>query len=59
LEKKTYLWAKGLYGLSKDLGPEKHPNILRKNEFKETRVYMKVKEGGVHHNKYNGSCMKQ
>jgi hypothetical protein len=24
--KKAYLWAKGLLGLSKDLGPKRHPN---------------------------------
>jgi hypothetical protein len=57
--KEAYLWAKGFYGLSKDLGPKKHPNNWKKNESKETRVSMKVKEGGVHQIKYNGFCMKQ
>jgi hypothetical protein len=51
--------VKGPYGLSKDLGPKKHPNIWRKNESKETKVSMKMKEGNVDQIKYNGSYMKQ
>ncbi len=55
----TYLRIKGPFGLSKDPGPKKHPKILRKEESKETRDFMKVEVGGVHHNKYNGHCTKQ
>jgi hypothetical protein len=54
--KEACLWAKGLLGLSKDLGPKKHPNIWRRKESKETRESMKVKKGGVQHNRFDGRC---
>ncbi len=37
------LRAKGPFGLSKDLGPKRCPNILWREESKEIRDYMKVK----------------
>jgi hypothetical protein len=55
----TYLRTKRPFGLSKDPRPKKHPKILRKEESKETRDFMKVEVGGVHRNKYNGHCTKQ
>jgi hypothetical protein len=36
------LRAKGPYGLSKDLGPKRRPNILCREESKEIRDFMKV-----------------
>jgi hypothetical protein len=33
--KEACLWVKSLLGLSKDLGPKKHPNTSRKKEFKK------------------------
>jgi len=53
------LRVKGLFGLSKDHGPKRHPNTLWKEESKEVKGSMKVENGGVHHKKYNGHCMKQ
>ncbi len=52
------LQAKGLYGLSKDLGSKMCPNTLWKEESKKIKDSMKVKNGGVHHRKYDGCCMK-
>jgi hypothetical protein len=52
--RKTCLWAKSPYGLSKDHGPKRHPKIWRKEESKEAKDFMKVEEGGVHHKKYDG-----
>jgi hypothetical protein len=46
--RETYLWARGLSGLSKDLRPKRHLNILRKENSKEVRDFMKVEERGVH-----------
>jgi hypothetical protein len=57
-KEKTCLWARGLFGLSKDLGPKRHLNIWRKDESKKKRAFMKMKEGGVHHKKHDGHCMK-
>jgi hypothetical protein len=31
----------------------------RRNQKKLVRDFMKVEEGGVHHNKYDGHCIKQ
>jgi hypothetical protein len=45
--------------LSKDLGPNKHPNIWRKEKSKEMKNSMKVEKGGVHHKRYDGHCTKQ
>jgi hypothetical protein len=57
--RKVYLWARNLFRLSKDHRPKTHPNTQRREESKEARDPMKVKDGGVHHNKYDGYCMKQ
>jgi hypothetical protein len=57
--KEAYLHAKGPSKLSKDLGPKKKSNTWRKEESKEMKEYMKMEEGGVHHKKYEGRCMKQ
>jgi hypothetical protein len=57
--KETYLWTRNLYRLSKDFGPKRCPNTWRREESKETRESMKVGEGGVHCNRYDGHCMKQ
>jgi len=53
------LSVKSLFGLSKDVGPQKHPNILWKEESKEIKNSMKVENGGVHHKIYDGCCTKQ
>jgi hypothetical protein len=52
------LRAKGPFGLSKDPGPKRSPNILWKEESKEIKDFMKVEDGGVHRKKYNGHCTK-
>ncbi len=57
--RKACLWARGPFGLSKDPGPKKHPNIGSMYESKEIRDFMKVEEGGVHCKKYDGCCTKQ
>ncbi len=44
--------AKGLFGLSKDLGPKRRPNIWTKEELQEVRDFMNVEKGNVHR------CMK-
>jgi hypothetical protein len=40
--KEVCLRAKGLYGLSKDLGPKRHPNTLWREKSKEIRDFTKV-----------------
>ncbi len=57
IEKKTCLWAKGLFGLSKDFKPKRRINIWK--ESKEIRDFVKVEDGGVHHKKYDVCCTKQ
>jgi hypothetical protein len=57
--KETCLWARTSSRLSKDLGPKKHPNTWKREESKEVWKFMKVEEGGVHCNRYNGHYMKQ
>jgi len=57
--RETCLRAKGLSGLSKDLEPKRSPNTLWKEESKEIRDFMKVKDGRVHHKRYGGRCTKQ
>jgi hypothetical protein len=42
------LWAKGLFGLSKDPGPKRGPNTLWREESKDIKNFMKVENGGVH-----------
>ncbi len=59
IKKEVSLWAKNPFGLSKDLGPKWRPNIQMRDESKEIRDFMKVKEGGMHHNRYDGHCKKQ
>jgi hypothetical protein len=59
IKNKVCLWAKGPYGLSKDLGPKSRPNTWRKEESKEIRDSVKVEDGGVHCNRYDGRCTKQ
>ncbi len=44
------LQAKDLFRLSKDLGPKICLNILRKEDSKEIRDFVKVDDGGVNHN---------
>jgi hypothetical protein len=56
---KIYLYARSLYGLSKDPRPKRHLNIWRREESKEMRDFMKVKKGGVHRKRYEGHCTKQ
>jgi hypothetical protein len=53
------LWAKGPYGLSKDLGPKRCLNIWKKEKSKKMRGFMKVEKKGVHCKKYDGHYMKQ
>jgi len=53
------LRTKGPFGLSKDLGPNKHPNILWKEKSKEIKDFMKVEDGGAHRKRYNGGYTKQ
>jgi hypothetical protein len=38
----TCLWIKGLFGLSKDFEPKRHPNTWKKEESENKGVY----EGG-------------
>jgi hypothetical protein len=59
IEKEVYLQAKGLSWLLKDPRPKNCPNTLWKEESKETRDFMKVEDGGVHHKKYDERCTKQ
>ncbi len=59
IRREAYLWARSPYGLSKDLGPKRCPNIWRKEKSKEIRDSMKVEDGSVHLNKYDGCCTKQ
>ncbi len=56
--RKVCLQAKGLFGLSKDSRPKRCPNIWKREESKEVKDFMKVKNGSVHHNKYDGRCTK-
>ncbi len=56
---KVCLRARSIFGLSKDLGPKRCPNIWRREESKEMKDFMKVEEGGVHHKRYEDHCMKQ
>jgi hypothetical protein len=58
IRREACLQAKGLFGLSKDLGPERHLNILWKEESKEIRASMKMENGNVHHKKYDGCYTK-
>ncbi len=51
------LRIKGPLGLSKDLGPKRHPNTLWRGESKEIKDSMKVEDGGVHCKIYDGCCM--
>ncbi len=48
------LRAKGPFGLSKDLGPKRCPNILWRGESKEAKDSMKVEDGSVHRKRYVG-----
>ncbi len=57
--KEVCLQTKSPFKLLKDPKPKRCPNILWKEESKETRDSMKVENGGVHHKKYDGYCMKQ
>jgi len=57
--RKVCLRTKGPSKLLKDPEPKRHPNIWRKDEFFKIRDFMKVKDRGVHHKKYNGCCIKQ
>jgi len=57
--KKACLRVISLFGLSKYLRPKRHPNLLWNEELKEIKDFMKVEDGGVHHKRYNGCCMKQ
>ncbi len=38
--REAYLWTKGLYGSSNNFRPKRCPNILRKEELKETMDFM-------------------
>jgi hypothetical protein len=52
IRKKACFWVGNPYGLSKDPRPKRHLNILRREESKEEKEFMKVQDGGVHRNKY-------
>jgi len=56
IEKEICLWAKNIFGLSRDLGLKRHPNTLWKEEIKD---FMNVESGGVHHKRYDGHYTKQ
>jgi len=56
--RKACLQAKGSSKLSKDPRPKRCPNTWRKEESKEVKDFMKVEDGGVHHNGYDGCCIK-
>jgi hypothetical protein len=43
--KEVYLWTKGLFGLSKDFGPKRCPNIWKREKSKEIRNFVKVEDG--------------
>jgi hypothetical protein len=58
IEREACLWARGPFGLSKDLGPKRRPNTSKKKESKEIRDFTKVENGGVPCKRYNGCCMK-
>ncbi len=57
--KEARLRTRGPFGLSKNLGPKRCPNIWRRKEFFKINDPVKVENGGVRHKKYNGCCMKQ
>jgi len=57
--RKVCLQAKNLFRLLKNHGPKRRPSIERKEESKETKDFMKVEDGGVHNNRYQGHCTKQ
>jgi hypothetical protein len=61
IRREACLQVRSPYGLvlSKDPIPKMHPNTWRKEESKDAKKSMKVEEGSVHHNKYNGCCMNQ
>jgi hypothetical protein len=59
IRSKACLRARGLFGLSKDLGPKRHSNTWRKDESKEVKYSMKVEEGGVHCKRYDGCYTNQ
>jgi hypothetical protein len=48
------LQAKNPLRPSKDTRPKRCPNTWRKEKSKEAKEFMKVGEGNVQHNKYNG-----
>jgi hypothetical protein len=48
IRKEGCFWAKGPFGLSKDLEPKRHQNIWRREKSKEIKDSMKVEEGNVH-----------
>ncbi len=52
--RETCLCARGPFGLSKDLGPKKRPNIWKREESNVVRDFMKVKKGSVHCKIYEG-----
>ncbi len=57
--RKVYLRNKSPFGLSKDPGPKRRPNILWREALKEVKDSMKVEDGGVHHKRYDGCYTKQ
>ncbi len=57
--KEACLRIKGHYGLSKDPGPKRCPNILWREESNGVRDSMKVEDEGVHRKRYDGRCTKQ
>jgi hypothetical protein len=40
--------------LLKDHGPKRHLNIWKRKKSKETMEFIKVEEGSVQHNRYDG-----
>ncbi len=59
IRREACLWTRGPSWLSKDPRPKRRPNIWKREESKETMDVMKVKNGDVHHDKYNDHYMKQ
>jgi hypothetical protein len=57
--RKICLWIKSLFRLSKDHGPKRHLNIEGGKNLKNKKDFVNVEDGGVHHKKYDGHCIKQ
>ncbi len=54
----AYLWVKGPSENIKGSCTQKASKHLKEGRTKETKDFMKVEYGSVHHNKYDGCCKK-